>query len=367
MTIFRSKHDKENPYVLCGKCCVDDERLSYKALGLLLYLLSKPDTWQAQQEELVQRHKDGKSSVRSALLELEEYGYISRRQLFNDRGQFAGYAIDVYESCRKPETGNRKPENGTTVADVHEPAPNGLPASPQAPVVVQDVQKPPVVVAVIRKPESGFRPLVSNDLVSNDVSKEKVSKEGVEIVGDLNDPRIRLDDPPSGPRSQPVQESFRIKPNPKLVTFYDPRKVDRSTGKIPYGEGTTPVEVWMEFHLIGDRDQKPDEFALVTMQKDVTDLEKWRSILARCALESWKPKNIASRLDVYRAGWKGKSRNGTRPNLESSTGSSSTSAARSELERRERKLHVDLVAGLLSEEEYNAAVDALEREFGISL
>lgn len=97
-TIYRVIKDRENPYVMINKQFLNDNRLSWKAKGLLTYLLSMPDDWQIYEAELVKHSKDGLTSLKSGIKELIELGYIVREQLRNEKGQFKGYEYCVYES-----------------------------------------------------------------------------------------------------------------------------------------------------------------------------------------------------------------------------------------------------------------------------
>lgn len=77
--------------------------MSLKAKGLLSLMLSLPDTWEYNVSGLVKLSKDGKDSVMSALQELEKFGYLSRAQQFNAKGQFSGIEYNIYE---QPQTEN---------------------------------------------------------------------------------------------------------------------------------------------------------------------------------------------------------------------------------------------------------------------
>lgn len=66
--------------------------LSFKAKGLLAYILSKPDHWRCASRQLASIGPDGKAAVLTALEEL----------------QLAGYAR--YENRRDPDTGTWSPE-----------------------------------------------------------------------------------------------------------------------------------------------------------------------------------------------------------------------------------------------------------------
>lgn len=78
MAILR-KHKREH-YTIIENAVFMDYELSYKAKGLLCQMLSLPDGWSFSIEGLARLSSDGKASVASALDELKEAGYFSRRQ-----------------------------------------------------------------------------------------------------------------------------------------------------------------------------------------------------------------------------------------------------------------------------------------------
>ncbi len=80
-----------------------DKRLSWKAKGLYLYLVSRPDGWDYYVQDIINRSKDGKDAVKSGLKELEEYGYLKREKVQNEKGQFGKY---IYLLKAKPEGDN---------------------------------------------------------------------------------------------------------------------------------------------------------------------------------------------------------------------------------------------------------------------
>jgi hypothetical protein len=111
MPIIRVEKDKENPYVMVNKEYLDNKKLSFKAKGLLTYLLSKPDDWSVYVEQLKQTSKDNRSSVDSAIKELIKYKYVKRIARKKDKGQFKGYDYTVYENPL------RKNRNGSAVTE----------------------------------------------------------------------------------------------------------------------------------------------------------------------------------------------------------------------------------------------------------
>lgn len=88
---------RANSYAVIDSFFLSDVRLSWKAKGLLAYLLSKPDNWRVYVSDLVKRSRDGRDSVYSALRELEEAGYIERRRIKDEKGRIAGIETVVYE------------------------------------------------------------------------------------------------------------------------------------------------------------------------------------------------------------------------------------------------------------------------------
>lgn len=82
---------------------VDDDRLSWEARGLLVYLLSKPDKWTVQVRDLINRTKNaigksaGKDKVYSIINELRAAGYIYR-EFKREGGSFVGVDYEVSET-----------------------------------------------------------------------------------------------------------------------------------------------------------------------------------------------------------------------------------------------------------------------------
>lgn len=89
MAIIRQKREKN--YSVVNNQILEDTRMSFKARGLLIYMLSKPDNWQFYSEELVKHSdRDGISSIKTALNELEVCGYLKRVQKRAEKGKFGG-------------------------------------------------------------------------------------------------------------------------------------------------------------------------------------------------------------------------------------------------------------------------------------
>ena len=103
-TIIRVEKNKN--YSTISNVCLRDDSLSLKAKGLFAYIMTLPDDWKIYQTELVKHFSDGITSVASAMAELEQAGYITKKQERGPRGHMTGWAYTVYEHPQSPKSGN---------------------------------------------------------------------------------------------------------------------------------------------------------------------------------------------------------------------------------------------------------------------
>ena len=95
-TVFRV--EKTANYTVMSNTHLKDRRLSYKSKGLLSVILSLPPDWDYTITGLSVIAADGIDSVKTAIKELEQYGYITRTQLRDERGRMAQNEYRVYEN-----------------------------------------------------------------------------------------------------------------------------------------------------------------------------------------------------------------------------------------------------------------------------
>lgn len=76
---------------------LNDEDLSFKAKGILTYLLSLPDDWVVHIGHIVTKSKDGISSFRTGLSELIDKGYLKRYPIKED-GVIIRWETEINES-----------------------------------------------------------------------------------------------------------------------------------------------------------------------------------------------------------------------------------------------------------------------------
>ena len=98
MSVF--KIEKSKNYTVMSNYHLRDKNLSYKAKGLLSFMLSLPDDWDYSINGLVSISKEGVKAIRNILQELQRYGYLVIVKKQNEIGQFE-YEYLIYE---QPDT-----------------------------------------------------------------------------------------------------------------------------------------------------------------------------------------------------------------------------------------------------------------------
>lgn len=92
------RHSKQRDYTVMNNTFLRDDKLSWKAKGLFAYILSLPEDWKIYLNELQTHATDGETSLRSAIKELTDNGYIVQKRLKDDKGRWASYAYQIIEN-----------------------------------------------------------------------------------------------------------------------------------------------------------------------------------------------------------------------------------------------------------------------------
>lgn len=90
---------KKSRFTIVNNEVIEDRNLSYRALGLLAYLLSKPNNWQIMITEL-STGREGRDAVYTAIKELINAGYVERKTIRDERNRVTGteYIIRDYKN-----------------------------------------------------------------------------------------------------------------------------------------------------------------------------------------------------------------------------------------------------------------------------
>ena len=96
MAVFRV--ERTHNYTVMSNYHLRDKRLSLKAKGLLSQMLSLPEDWDYTLAGLARINAEGKDAIRAAVVELEQTGYVFRRQTTDKVGKFSANEYIIRES-----------------------------------------------------------------------------------------------------------------------------------------------------------------------------------------------------------------------------------------------------------------------------
>ena len=205
--------------------------------------------------DLIKRSTDGITSVRTAILELERYGYITRFRERDESGRFVRYVCEVHEIPVPPEERTR-PEKRTP------------PREPQSgfPIVDTPIEEKP--------------PLTNIDLTHTDLTKRDPACAGR---------------PPSVVK--PEKPAEKKEPEPEKATAKHPAVQAFRSGTHRY-----PPKSWYQIiaDTVGDKEE---------------DVERWARIIMAWVGVGWNPCNVKGMLDYWgRASLPGEDRKNGRAN-----------------------------------------------------
>lgn len=118
MKIIRK--DKKDNFTTIDNAYLQNKKLSFKAKGIMTYILSLPDDWAIYIDQLIKTSKDGEGSFRSGLDELIKAGYIKRYPII-EKGQIVAWQTEVYEYLE--ENTSKKEQNQLLGKNSHEEKP----------------------------------------------------------------------------------------------------------------------------------------------------------------------------------------------------------------------------------------------------
>lgn len=228
------------PFTQVANGVLYDKNLTLKAKGLYSYLYSKPDGWQFSSTRIAQETKDSRDAVRSAILELEQCGYLIRHKMSDGRM--------IYEVIFPPMTEN--PSQG---------------------------QKPMTEKANDGKSHSGkIRPISNTDTYSN-MDKTNNTIAGKPAEGNLLIPEIIKAFETVNPACKSMYgNKTQRKACEHLIDEYGLEEVLKfiswlpKTNKIPYvPQATTPVQLWEKWQAIRDAIDKKRSESVTTKKYEI--------------------------------------------------------------------------------------------------
>ena len=107
-TVF-IREKKERDFTVINNTFIKDVSLSWKAKGLMAYLLSLPDDWEIHLSEVENHAADGKATLRSSINELKERGYLIVEQK-KENGKFGEMKYILIENPYTEKPQAEKPQ-----------------------------------------------------------------------------------------------------------------------------------------------------------------------------------------------------------------------------------------------------------------
>ena len=202
MAVFRV--EKTNDYTVMANHHLRNHALSLKAKGLLSQMLSLPEDWDYTLSGLAEINRESKDAIRAAVQELEQAGYIQRRQTQDKGGKFAGNEYVIREIPCPQET------------DTQEAPPE---ASGEPLLDFPTTEKPSTEKPSSEKPSPENPTQLNKDISSKDIKeKNKKEKPGLDetALRQLFARKIRENQNPDWTRAQ-MNTLYK-----SLVDLYDP-------------------------------------------------------------------------------------------------------------------------------------------------
>lgn len=153
-------------FTIVDNAILERPDLSWRAKGLLIYLLSRPHDWRIYTKHLVSafnfgRNPSGKEAVQSIIKELIETGYIIKDSTRNEAGRFEGISYLVFSEPQQNQGIQPKPAKPVSVKNDQSnrsKSPEWAKPSPDKPASVN--------------PEPTNPPLLNTNLTKKEINKE---------------------------------------------------------------------------------------------------------------------------------------------------------------------------------------------------
>lgn len=200
---------RRNNFTIIGNGIFMENALSFEAMGLLAYLLSKPDNWQVHVQALVRAtegtaQKRGENKILALLRELIGAGYIIRQR--QSSGKMDYY---VYDEPQGEPSADTTPDSGSCAENASQPIEN----KPQP-------SKPHVAKPHVAKPHVAFEGVLINTEGQQEL---KLNKDGRGANARVRATPPAEPPPPPDPRPEPpappVAKPARFEPLSALLAL----------------------------------------------------------------------------------------------------------------------------------------------------
>ena len=270
--IIRAK--RRQNFTVINNAVLADTRLSFRAKGVLVFVLAKPDDWAISERSLAQEGPDGRSAVASALTELEAAGYLQRRRVRNADGTL-GWDNTVFD---EPQAVTDLPE----ISDEIIPEIGEEPMPEIAGVDHSDPGGGSQRSTVAGKTGHGFTVHgKSGHIIRTEQLRTNTSSTVVE-EGDAPAPAAEI-----------VPPSAWWEPEPTVPAIPEPAV---PTGTVKTLAQQPVIAMYRDAFM-----RYPAKHQMQwLMAQEITDLRRWREVLDLWISKTWALTNLAGMVDLYR-------------------------------------------------------------------
>lgn len=93
---------------------INNQNVSLKAKGLFIFLASKPNDFNFSAKRLSELNKEGVTSIKNCLKELENIGLLTRKKIKDDKNRFSGIEYILTDNPYDGKAVVGKPNDGTS-------------------------------------------------------------------------------------------------------------------------------------------------------------------------------------------------------------------------------------------------------------
>ena len=125
--------EKKSNFTVVSNAILMNNFMSMKATCLLMKMLGKPDNWDYTINGMRTFCAEGRDAIRSALKELEKFGFLVRRKVRDSRGRYTDIEYIIYEEPISHSPRSAHPESENPSLD--------NPPSENPPVINKEINK----------------------------------------------------------------------------------------------------------------------------------------------------------------------------------------------------------------------------------
>lgn len=111
LIVKRLQTQDRKRYGILDMRTIEDDRLSLASVGLLLYLVSRPEGWQISRESIAAQMKAGKAAVQTCMNELQTFGYLDIEKVKGDDHAPVRTVWTVHEVSQKHDIRETRSES----------------------------------------------------------------------------------------------------------------------------------------------------------------------------------------------------------------------------------------------------------------